>query len=585
MTIDKIKDILKNKTIYSLILSLTAYSALIFQGVILSYNLFSILIFFCIYYMFYKIDIKNEYWKDLTILSLILSIVFLVGNILYTYRYSADISFLSQLINIKNILYILGNGIIIYLVLNLIIPKLINYKEKREKRTQKQYNIFLLSFLIIFICYIPYFIIYYPGILTSDSISELSMILGLKAITDHHTVLHVIYMMIPFKIGQVLFNNINLSVAFISLIQMIIVSLTFAYSIKFLKQRNMPKPFIIGVLIYYALFPIHGFYSLTMWKDILFSCSIVLLTIECIKLLEKNNITLKNSYMFIIVSLLTVFSRNNGIYMYFMLAIITLILFRKNIKTVGIMLLIVFGTYFFIKGPIYGLLNIKKSQSAEYIAMPMQQIGRMAYKGVKFTKEEEKLINKVIPVDILKEVYTPEIVDPIKFNEKYNAKAFEENKDEYLELWLSLCYKHPVTAIESYLTSTLGYWYPGVEYWITTAQIDKNDLGIRTSSIVPKNIRDMVTKITSYRIPVLGYLYCIGFIFWVIALSLYITVKRKKQKFLYAYIPIIGIWLTMVLASPVYAEFRYIYSAYTSLPLLLGIPFLKKQKKEGNNIC
>ncbi len=581
MIIDKLKKIIKNKMICSFFISLICYAALVSQGVILSYNFFSILIFIFIYYVAYKVDINKKYKKELILISLILSIIFLIGNTLYAYRYSKDVSFLSELIKLKSILYIFGNGTIIYLVLNIIMPKLINYNNKAKSHTNKKYNIFLWSFIIIFICYIPYFIVYYPGILTGDSISEINMILGFKPITDHHTVLHIIYMMLPFKIGQFLFNDINFSVALISLVQIAIMSLTFAYSISFLKARNAPKLVIIGALIYYAIFPIHGFYSITMWKDILFSCSIILLTIECIKLVEKNSITIKNSYLFIIVSLLTVFSRNNGIYMYMILSAVTLVLFRRNIKTISIMLLIVFGTYFCVKGPIYSMLNIKKSQSSEYIAIPMQQIGRMTHKGVKFTNKEQKLINEVIPMKVLKEVYTPEIVDPIKFNKNYNATAFEKNKHEYLKLWLNLCYEHPIVATESYLTSTLGYWYPGVEYWITTAQIDKNELGIKTSSIVPKNIRNIITKITSYRIPLLGYMYCIGFIFWIIALSTYVTIKRNIRM-LYAYIPIIGIWLTMMIASPVYAEFRYIYSAYACLPLLLGIPFFTKIEKERN---
>ncbi|MBR4618814.1 MAG: hypothetical protein IKO49_05870 [Bacilli bacterium] len=357
-------------------------------------------------------------------------------------------------------------------------------------------------------------------------------------------------------------------------------SLILAYSISFLYKRNVPKKILVFLLLYYALLPVNGFYSITMWKDIIFSCSIVLLTIECIKLVErKNNITLKNSYSFIIVSLLTVFTRNNAIYMYIILSIISIIIFRKQIKVIITIILIVFSSYIIIKGPVYKVFNINTSSSSEYIAIPLQQVGRMVYKDVKLTKYEKETINKLIPVKTLKEVYNPEIVDPIKFNKEYNIKEFEQNKFKYLKLWFNLCIKHPKIAVESYLISTLGYWYPGVEYWVTTAKIDPNELGIHNFSFVSSSFRNKFSKIMDNNLPIIGFFNCIGFCFWIIIIFAYITIKKKNKYMLYAYIPIFGIWVTMLLATPVFAEFRYIYSGYLCLPIFIGIPFFNKNNK------
>ena len=202
----------------------------------------------------------------------------------------------------------------------------------------------------------------------------------------------------------------------------------------------------------------------------------------------------------------------------------------------------------------------------------------MAYKGVEFTKEEEELINKLIPLDTLSESYNAEIVDSIKFNDEYNSNVFEENKLEYLKLWISLCFKHFGIATEAYLTSTLGYYYPNVDYWVTTAKIDENDIGVHTSSFVPDNIRNEITKLGTRTLPIIGNTWCIALAFWLILLSAYITVKRHRTKsILYVYVPIFGIWLTMMVATPVFAEFRYIFSAFTCLPILLIVPFLRKK--------
>lgn len=575
--LDKIKN---NSFILPIILSIFTYISLCYQDIIPINNIFSIFVLILIIY-FYKNNLlkKSECNKDILIFSLFFAIILISGRILYNFRYSATDSFWNELFTFKNIIYLIGNTSLIYTILITAIPKLINIKFKDKKMFKKK-HIFLWSLVIIFICWLPYFIVYYPGIITGDSLSELNMILGNKAVTDHHTVIHFIFMFIPYKIGYLISGNVNFSVGLISLVQMLVMASIFAYSISFLSKRNVNKYLLIAVLLFYAIVPVFGFYSITMWKDIIFSGMVLLLVLELIKLLErKNDITFKNSFSFIIISLLTIFFRNNAIYMYFILALVTLIIFRKKLKVIVPMLIIVFAVFFVVKGPIYNYFGIRTSKSSEYIAIPLQQIGRMAYKGVEFTSEEKELINELIPLKILRKSYNAEIVDSIKFNDNYNAEAFEENKIEYLKLWVSLCFKHFDIATEAYLTSTLGYYYPNVDYWVTTAKIDENDIGVHTSSFVPDNIRDEITKLGTRTLPIIGNTWCIALAFWLILLSAYIAVKRYRTKsILYVYVPILGIWLTMMVATPVFAEFRYIFSAFTCLPILLIVPFLEKRR-------
>lgn len=573
-----IKKIIKDKKILTLILSYIVFLSVCNQKILVPYNMISVILFGVIYFFIYKIDFNNNYKKSLIILSSIFSLILLSGGFLFKNRYSPTIDFLNELLRPMNIIYFIGNGILIYSVLSLIIPWIIEYKSAGKEKDYPK--IFLISFIFIVICYIPYLIIFFPGIITEDSLTGLNMILKIYPVSDSHTILHLLFMYIPFKIGNLLFNNINISVGLISLTQIVIMALTFAYVIIFLEKRKVPNKILFIIILFYGLLPVNGFYSITLWKDIIFSCSMALLTIECFKLIEKkNNITFKNSYMFVITSLLVVFTRNNAIYMYVILSMISLLIFKKNLKVIVPMILIVFVCYVTIKGPIFNILKIEKSSSAEYIAIPLQQIGRMAYKNVNFTSEEKKLIDKVIPLDELKKSYNPEIVDQIKFNNKYNSKEFEKNKLKYLKLWFNLCIKHPNIAIEAYLTSTLGYWYPGVEYWVTTGKIDPNNLGIHTYSFVPNRIRESFKHVISNKVPLIGFFNSIAFCFWLIFISMYILIKKKGKRIIYIYTPVIGIWITLLIATPVYAEFRYTYSALLCLPIYIGIIFSRNNKK------
>lgn len=568
-----IEKVLTNKKLITFIISFLIYVTLCFQDIVEPYNMLSILLFIVMYYGIYKTNLNHSYKKEFSIISLILSFLLVLGRILYNLRYDPITNSLKELLSIKSLIYLFGVSSLIYIFFSLIVIRLIKYINNSNNKIN---NIFKLSFIIIFGVYLVYYLIYYPGILTGDSIDEINMILGNVPLNDHHTVFHVLFLLIPFKITSIFTDNINVCIGIITLLQIILMSLILSYSINYLYKKNTPKVILIGLILYYALLPINGFYSITMWKDIIFSILIVLLTIQCQKLIEKkNDITIKNSYSFVITSILVILARNNAIYMYIILALLTLIIFRKKILTILLMFIIIFGTYFTIKGPIYNYFKIEKSSSSEYIAIPLQQIGRMAYKNIKFTKYEEKEISKIIPISKLKKVYTPDIVDPIKFDDDYNKDVFENNKEKYFKIWLGLCIKHPVVAVESYLTSTLGYWYPGVEYWVTIDKIDSNDLGIKNVSIVPDSIRNKFSKITSTKIPLLGFTKCIGLCIWTIFILAYIAIKKKRKEVLYSFVPVIGIWLTLLLATPVIAEFRYIYCAYLCLPIYIGLIYSK----------
>ena len=564
--------LITNKKIQVFIISFFIYITLCFQNILVPYNILSIFLFIIIYYAIYKTELNHTYKKEFSIISLILSILLVLGRIIYNLRYNSTINPLKEFISIKSLIYILGISLIIYVIFSILLIRMIKFKNSANYKIN---NVFIISFIIVFSVYLIYYLIYFPGLLMVDSIDEINMILGNVPLNDHHTIFHVIFLYIPFKIASLFTKNINICVGVTTLMQVIIMSLIIAYSINYLYKRKTPKNILIGLILYYTILPINGFYSITLWKDIIFSLLIVLLTIECQKLIEKNNITIKNSYTFIIISILVILSRNNAIYMYIILSILTLIIFRKKILTMLLMFIIIFGIYFTIKGPIYNYFNIEKSSSSEYIAIPLQQIGRMAYKNVEFTKYEEKEINKLIPISRLKEIYNPEIVDSIKFDSEYNENVFEENKMKYLKIWLGLCARYPVIATESYLTSTVGYWYPGVNYWVTINKIEENELGLNNISIVPESIRNKFSKITSSNIPLIGFTRCIGFCIWTIFLLMYVAIKRNNKKVLYSFIPVFGIWITLLIATPVIAEFRYIYCAYLCLPIFIGLIYSK----------
>lgn len=586
--IKKTKKFCIENKIVPILSALISYSYLCFTF-ISPYNVLSWIILGCLIILFIKTDFscngKVKEKKEILILSLFFSFLLLYGGIAYSIEFNRTSSLLKNLFTIKQCLSFIGIFNLVYVLLLNIYPKLLYYKLSFEKReNNKSKRVFIFCLLFMFICWLPYFLRYFPGTMTPDSFSELQTIIdNFTSVTDHHPVIHVLFIAIPYIIGYKLSGSIVVGIATHTVFQMIVLASIFSSFIVFLYKRNISKKILILVLLFYAILPMHGFYSIVMWKDVIFSGLLLLLTMELVKLLEKeksNELNLKNMISFIIVSILCVFFRNNAIYMYFVLIFFTFIVFKKHYKVFLLSFIIVIGTYGFIKGPVFKWLNISKSSSSEYIAMPLQQVGRMAYKNIVFTKTEEKLISDIIPVNILSDCYNPETSDGIKFNPSFNRESFDKNKGEYFKLWLSLVIKHSSIAIESYTISTLGYWYPGVEYWsVVDRMYEQNELNLKINpKINNKYIAFYLDNSDSKKLPVACMEWSIGLCFWIILVFSLITKKLKDKRSLYVFVPIFGIWITMILAAPVYAEFRYVYGAFVTLPLLVIFPYLKIKK-------
>lgn len=577
-----------NKVFVASLISILSYLTLIMSSIIGSYDLYSWIILVLLFICFYKSKLYDKNcFKATLIFSIIFSFIMIFGKQVYALQDNNYLSIWDGLLTFKNTLIFLGNMSLIYVILINILLVMINYKNKVNKKEKKRWSnkkVFIVSAIIILLGWLPYYLALFPGTVSPDSIGELTIITnGFVSISDHHPIVHVLFMTLPYNLGKFVFGSPNAGVALISIFQSVIMASIFAYSVLFLYKRKISSILLVGLLGFYTLFPMHGFYSVVMWKDVLFAGMFLLFTIECIKLVENyknNNINFKNLISFVIVSILCIFFRNNAVYMYVLLSIVTLIMMKKYFKILLITFSIVLGTYLVVKGPIFNLLDVQKSSSSEYIGMPLQQIGRMAFKDAKFNDKQTKLLNELMSIEKMKEQYNPRVSDGIKFSKHYNVEVFDENKLDYAKLWLELVIEYPAVAVEAYANSTLGYWYPNVMYWSVANNIWENELGIYEDSLLPENVKSKILSIEDRNRPLIAISWSIGLWFWILSLLIYIAIKRGKLISVYPLLPSVGIWITMMVASPVFGEFRYVYCVISTIPLLLMYCLdLKKVKK------
>ena len=147
-------------------------------------------------------------------------------------------------------------------------------------------------------------------------------------------------------------------------------------------------------------------------------------------------------------------------------------------------------------------------------------------------------------------------------------------------MWITLFFKYPKTSIEAFLCNSYGYYYPESIHWVVGREVVKSDLDtfksldMESDSLVNLRIVEKVDSFIDRRnLAINSMLFSIGFNFWIVLSMFTYTLYKKKYKLSIIYIPILVLWLTC-LASPVYGEFRYIYSMFTCMPILIGIHFI-----------
>ena len=134
--------------------------------------------------------------------------------------------------------------------------------------------------------------------------------------------------------------------------------------------------------------------------------------------------------------------------------------------------------------------------------------------------------------------------------------------------------------LTAWIDQTRGYWNGGYYYWIWEDTVQTNDYGIERKSN-PTLSRLFGYYLESYRkVPFLQPLVSIGLTVWLLFILLYQTIIRRNKTNLFFLIPILATWATLLIATPVFSEFRYIYFAFTTAPFLTIITFLKTNQRK-----
>ena len=434
---------------------------------------------------------------------------------------------------------------------------------------------------LLVVCWLPYFIVNWPGLVSPDVQTQILMWQGVSVFTSHHPVLHTAFVGLSVQLGQLLGNE-SLGVGIGMALQVVAMALAVACALRQMAHLGARLVWRVGVLLFYALFPVFGWYATTLWKDVWLAAFALLFYLVLVELCRtgRDFFRSKGHVACLVLSALgLILSKNNGIYL-FIIALLAVLVTQKGCRRqvlAGLLAGVAF--WMVLEGPIYQALGVEKGDVREALSIPMLQIAKVvAVSPETISNEDRALIDAIMPFDQLGELYDPHVSDDIK--RLFNSGALKDDPLAYLGLWVRLGLDSPVVYLYSFLEQTYGYWYPEVRYWIfsdsayTHLRPDGKDFLVDERDSWTDGVRSAWEQETQNvrGIPGVAMLFSVGFAFWLLVAAALYAFYTRRWELLPPMALFLGVWLTCM-ASPVFAEYRYAYPAILCVPVVLGLTF------------
>lgn len=464
-------------------------------------------------------------------------------------------------------------------------------------RFRRPNRIWLVSFLLIFLCWLPGYLAYYPGICAYDVTIQTGQIIS-GAYNDHHPIFHTLLIAGAMKLGQTVFSDVNTGIGLLILLQMSLLAAVLSGGIRMLYRWGVCRKWLVCLQAFCMLYPFHLYMSVSLSKDVFFSVFFVLqMFCACEMIRRRGAKPDRFDVMFFLASVGMQLFRNNGRYAMLVLLVVlaAAVVFGKRdrrfwAKMLGNCVLALCAGSFLLAG-VFRAVHAEQGDRREMLSMPIEQLARcmLFHGGVGELSQDDATMDeasKALINDFLLEegyrAYRPEISDPVKNHT--NTYVVRYRSREFAKTYLRLLGSYPGDFINAAYAVNAGYLYLGDVSHATVNQNGK-DKGLGyiqtrwvTGELNPRGIyqdskwewlRERMEKWADdnayLKLWLLKYLFVPGTFLWLyLLLAGYLAVRRAYG----GYVPlalVFGYYLTLFFGPVV--QLRYLY------PLMVALPF------------
>lgn len=447
------------------------------------------------------------------------------------------------------------------------------------KPSKENVLVFAVSAIAMFVTYFLYLVLCrFPGKLQFDTIWIIKNIQE-DVLSNHHPIYYTNIIKVFLAMGKWLNIDISYSIFAYSVFQIAIIAMIFGYVSQTIYCINRNRWGVFLFVLLFIIYPMNMDYIVYAVKDALFSFGGLLLVTGLYREVKGCRANLAIIFGALMVGLF----RNNGKFIILVLTIM-MIIWRKEIKSNCKRMVLLSLVIFLLQGPILNVIGVTKSEYAEGLSIPIQQVTRCVYDNCELLDTEKEQIDKLINVEKIPDYYIANWSDPMKgfmiFNPEKD-KYLEEHKLEYLKLWFELGERYPKEYVKAYVDLTSGYW--NAEYYPSNFNYNYEGeyYGIRQTMMNPS-----LNEIINIYMDVfsnnrwLNMTINIGLFFMFLCFLFMQYMWQERRDMALIILPAILLNGTLMIATPLNNERRYVYLLF--LVSFFVIYILLKDTKTSN---
>lgn len=454
-------------------------------------------------------------------------------------------------------------------------------KRIKDFFTDEKNVVFVLSLLfLIFIL-----LIYYPGIMTFDGNIQWEQVIS-GNIDNVHPFISTYFMYLLSLIYQ--------SPIMIILFQIIVTALTFSYLYSKIKIQNKWLKYLTYIII--ITHPIIAIFSITIWKDILYSYYLLISGLLIYDWSLSNfDVGFKKKYFIGIILALVYSYRVNGIIVSILTIFIILLLLiknKKNFKEILIVPFVFIITLLVFSIPKHYYLsriedNSEKESSRSVVDNYMLWITGSYLNYGDVNEEEIEFLSSIYNIDEWKNHYNPYLINSSNEMEIDNV-FFSKNHEKFQSVFINISKRNISTLALHYFKAdsllispvTLGYVY-------TFDFSDWEAVSSFNSKINPKipyihNYYDLYINGT-LKLPVFKYFYTPANILYISFILIFVVYKKKKDKRIFILLLPMVLNTISLLPVNIAQDLRYVYINYLTFPWII-ITFMNCLSKKNGDI-
>ena len=439
---------------------------------------------------------------------------------------------------------------------------------------------FILPFLIILICWLPYLIAFYPGFVPSDGLKQLNNFFGSGNFTDNHPAFSSMLMGWAMMLGRKLGSD-NLGLFLFTGPQMLINAAVMAACFPLFRKLRAPLSLRKLTLVDFTLIPIWPNYAFSLLKDSLYMAMILLFVIYLIRIiLDAGSFCKKPLHMILLTCSLCLMMlvRHEGQYVgaVIFLTVFTLPRPRCQWKRLLPVILIPLLVITVFNRVIRPKLNIPDAPAREALTMPIRQTSAIVV-GMEdsLTEEESAVLHELFEYEKIPAMYAESFQNADALKGQFDPWAPDEAIRRYIKVWAGLGLKHPLTYLNVFLCSNTRYYDPfltvhrDIYGWFGIEQqpyVNKGLFDIRYAESTAALRSVLINFADSLpRIPMTSLFYSLGLNAWIMIFCLMYLLRRKVRGVIIPLLPGLVTFI-MLQNSAINGFFRYM------LPLLITLP-------------